>query len=150
MAPQSYESPNFGNFGTTFQSHVTKSHLDVGPMERHIIYYKREGGGFPQVRVMVSLVNSSCSWFVLVSKVLQLCTDHFVLVLCRPMWVIKACQIFVVPSQSSSMPFYPSKVLWARECASTLCPFTVYYLGLTFESFKELGACHLLTIWFIT
>jgi len=27
----------------------TKNHLDVGLVERHKIYYKREGGGFPQV-----------------------------------------------------------------------------------------------------
>jgi hypothetical protein len=26
-------------------------------VERHIIYYKGEGGGFPQVRAMVSLVS---------------------------------------------------------------------------------------------
>jgi hypothetical protein len=37
----------------------TKCHLDVGLVERHIIYYKGEGGGFPQVRTMVSLVSSS-------------------------------------------------------------------------------------------
>jgi hypothetical protein len=38
----------------------TKSHLDVAPMERHKIYYKREGGGFPQVWAMVNLVCPSC------------------------------------------------------------------------------------------
>jgi len=27
----------------------TKSHLDVGPMGNHRVYYKGEGGGFPQV-----------------------------------------------------------------------------------------------------
>ncbi len=32
-----------------------KSHLDVGPVESHKVYYKEEGGGFPQVRVMDSL-----------------------------------------------------------------------------------------------
>jgi len=37
----------------------TKCHLDVAPMERHIKYYKGEGGGFPQVRAVVSLVNPS-------------------------------------------------------------------------------------------
>jgi hypothetical protein len=37
----------------------TKCHLDVGFMERHIVYYKGEGGGFPQVRAMVSLVSPS-------------------------------------------------------------------------------------------
>jgi hypothetical protein len=42
-----------------------------------------EGGGFPQVRAVGSLVCSNCSWFVLAPKVLQLCTNHFVLVLCR-------------------------------------------------------------------
>ncbi len=34
----------------------TKSHLDVAPVARHRVYYKGEGGGFPQVRAMVSLV----------------------------------------------------------------------------------------------
>jgi len=37
----------------------TKNHLDVGLVERHKVYYKGEGGGFPQVRVVVSLVSSS-------------------------------------------------------------------------------------------
>ncbi len=46
-----------------------------GLVERHKIYYKGEGGGFPQVRAMVSLVNPSCPWLVLAPKVLQLCTN---------------------------------------------------------------------------
>ncbi len=33
------------------------SHLDVAPVERREEYYKGEGGGFPQARAMVSLVN---------------------------------------------------------------------------------------------
>jgi hypothetical protein len=36
-----------------------KNHLDVSLVERHRVYYKGEGGGFPQVRTMVSLVNLS-------------------------------------------------------------------------------------------
>jgi len=32
------------------------NHLDVGSMESHRVYYKGEGGGFPQVWVVVSLV----------------------------------------------------------------------------------------------
>jgi len=35
----------------------TKSHLDVGLVERHKIYYKGEGGGFPQVWAMVNLMS---------------------------------------------------------------------------------------------
>ncbi len=38
---------------------MTKYHLDVGLVERHIVYYKGEGGGFPQVRAVVSLVSPS-------------------------------------------------------------------------------------------
>jgi len=33
-------------------------HLDVGLVERHKEYYVGEGGGFPQVQGVVSLVNS--------------------------------------------------------------------------------------------
>jgi hypothetical protein len=37
-----------------------KSHLDVGPVERSRVYYKGEGGGFPQVWAVVSLVCPCC------------------------------------------------------------------------------------------
>jgi hypothetical protein len=36
---------------------VTKCHLDVGLVERHRVYYKGEGGGFPQVWAVMSLVS---------------------------------------------------------------------------------------------
>jgi hypothetical protein len=61
-----------------------KSHLDVGSVASHKIYYKGEGGGFPQVQAVVSLVCLCCPWLVLVPKVFQLCTNHFVWVVCRP------------------------------------------------------------------
>jgi len=35
----------------------TKSHSNVGAVERHIVYYMGEGGGFPWVGVVVSLVS---------------------------------------------------------------------------------------------
>jgi hypothetical protein len=69
--------------GLPLGSPGTKNHLDVAPVESCKIYYKGEGGGFPQVRAVVSLVSPSCMWLVLAPKVLQLCTNHFVLVLCR-------------------------------------------------------------------
>jgi len=37
----------------------TKCHLDVSLVAKHRVYYKGEGGGFPQVRAVVSLVSSS-------------------------------------------------------------------------------------------
>ncbi len=140
MTPQSYESPNLGNFETPTWESGDKKPFRCGPMKRRKVYYKGEGGDFPQVRAVVSLVSSSCPWLVLTPKVFQLCTNHFVLVLCRPVWVSKACQIFLVPSQSSSTPLYPSKVLQAKERASTLRSSVVFCSELTFESFKELGA----------
>jgi hypothetical protein len=69
--------------GLPLGSPETKSHLDVAPVERCKVYYKREGGGFPEVQAVVSLMNPSCPWLVLAPKVFQLCTNHLVLVLCR-------------------------------------------------------------------
>ncbi len=51
--------PTLGISELPFGSPRTKCHLDVGPMEKHKVYNKREGGGFPQVQTMVSLMNLS-------------------------------------------------------------------------------------------
>jgi hypothetical protein len=66
-----------------FGSPKTKNHLDVALVESCIVYYKGEGGGFPQGQAVVNLVCPNCLWLVLAPKVLQLCTNHFVLVLCK-------------------------------------------------------------------
>jgi hypothetical protein len=39
--------PTLAILGLSLGSLGTKSHLDVGPVERYIVYYKGEGGGFP-------------------------------------------------------------------------------------------------------
>jgi hypothetical protein len=80
MGLQSCGRPNLGDFRTpTWESQDKKVHLDVGPIDKHIVYYKGEGGGFPQVRAVVNLVCSCCPWLILAPKVLQLCTNHIVL-----------------------------------------------------------------------
>jgi hypothetical protein len=43
--------------GLPLGSPRTKSHLDVAPVEWCRVYYMGEGGGFPQFRAVVSLVN---------------------------------------------------------------------------------------------
>ncbi len=43
--------------GLLLGSPGTKSHLDVGAIGRHKKYYIGEGGGFPWIRVVLSLVN---------------------------------------------------------------------------------------------
>jgi hypothetical protein len=61
MSCQSPESPNRDNFGIvsglSLGSPGTKSHLDVAPVEWHIVYYMGEGGGFPRTRAVVSQVS---------------------------------------------------------------------------------------------
>jgi len=59
-------------------------YTNLGSVASHRVYYKGEGGGFPQVRAMVNLMCLCCSWLVLAPKVLQLCINHFVWVVCRP------------------------------------------------------------------
>jgi hypothetical protein len=84
MGLQSCGKPSCRDFGSPAGVPEGKSHLDVGPVERSKVYYKGEGGGFPQVRAVVSLVCPCCLWLVLTPKVLQLCTNHFVWVVCKP------------------------------------------------------------------
>jgi hypothetical protein len=74
----------YGSFNYNhFRSPRTQSHLDVASVKRCRVHYKGEGGSFPQVRALVSVVGLSYPWLVLAPKLLQLCTNHFVLVLCR-------------------------------------------------------------------
>jgi hypothetical protein len=107
--------PTWAISGFPFGSLKTKSHLDVGPVERCKVYYKGEGGGFPQVQAMVNLVCPCYLWIILALKVFQLCTNHLVWVLCRPVWMSEACQLFLVPSRSSNTPLYPSKCCELRS-----------------------------------
>jgi hypothetical protein len=135
MRPQNRESPNFG-------SPETKCHLDAGPVARHRIYYKGEGGGFPQVRAMVNLVNPSCPWLVLTPKMFQLCTNQLVfgfVHVCVSSWCLS---FFLVPSQSSSTPLYPRSVASQGTCPNSLF-FRCFQFRLMFESIKELGSMSL-------
>ncbi len=56
-APKVVRDPVMGISGFRLGSPRTKCHLDANPMANHRVYYKGEGGGFPQVQAMVSLVN---------------------------------------------------------------------------------------------
>jgi hypothetical protein len=131
-APKVTGVPTLAISGFPFGSLETKCHLDVGLVERHKVYYKKEGGGFPQVRAMVSLVSPSCLWLVLAPKVLQLCTNHLVLVLCMFMWVVEACQFFLVPSRSSNTPLQ-------SVASQGACPNSLFFCCFQFEPLKELG-----------
>jgi len=137
IGPQSYRSPNCGNFKTL----GTKCHLDVGFVEKHRVHYKGEGDGFPEVWAVVNLVNLSCPCLVLTPKVLQLCINHLVLVLRKFVWIVDTYHLsfFVVSSWSSSTPL--QNVANHGACPDFLL-FYCFQFRLAFESIKELGAHH--------
>jgi hypothetical protein len=99
--------PTLAISGLSFGSPKTKCHLDVGLVERHKVYYKGEGGGFPQVRAMVSLV--SLSLHVIRPSTKSAPVMHWLtcLVLCRSVWVNKCLSFFLILSRSSNTPLYP-------------------------------------------
>jgi hypothetical protein len=67
-APKVVEVLTFGISGLPLWSPGTKWHLSVGPMAKHIVYYKGEGGGFPKSRLWWFLWVCVCPWFVHATK----------------------------------------------------------------------------------
>jgi hypothetical protein len=61
-----------GIMGLPLGNPETKYHLDVGFVERHRVYYKGEGGGFPQVRAVVNLMSQSLPMVSLNTKNVQI------------------------------------------------------------------------------
>jgi hypothetical protein len=72
MSLQSRGSPNFEKFETLTWESRDKMTFGSWPMAWHKKYYKREGGGFPQIRAVVSLA-SSCL------PVARICTNRLVI-----------------------------------------------------------------------
>jgi hypothetical protein len=62
-----------------------KWHLGADPMARHIVYYKGEGGGFPQVWTTVNLVRSCLPIVRPCTKMLQLHSNQLVI------WFVQVC-----------------------------------------------------------
>jgi hypothetical protein len=58
MCPKVTGVPVVGISGLPFGSPGRKCHLDLAPVEICREYYKGEGGDFPQIRAVVSLVSS--------------------------------------------------------------------------------------------
>ncbi len=76
-APKVEGIPTVIIHGLPFGSLGTKCHLDVAPVERRKEYYKRKGGDFPQVRIMVSLMSLRLL-VILTPKMFKLCTNQLV------------------------------------------------------------------------
>jgi hypothetical protein len=85
VTPKVARIPTLGISGFPLGNPRKKWHLDVGPMARHKIYYKGEGGGFLQVQAMVSLVSLWLPVAHPCTKMLQLCTNQLIV------WFVKVC-----------------------------------------------------------
>jgi hypothetical protein len=59
MGLQSHRNPNLGNFEFQLGSLKTKWHLGANLVAKNKVYYKGDGGGFPQAWVVVNLVSPS-------------------------------------------------------------------------------------------
>jgi hypothetical protein len=77
-APKVVGVPAMGISGLPLGIPETKWHLGAGPVARHRVHYKGEGGGFPQVRAMMSLVNLCLFMARPCTKVLQLHSNQLV------------------------------------------------------------------------
>jgi hypothetical protein len=64
--------------GLSFGSLGTKCHLGAGLMARHKVYYKGEGGGFPQIWAVVSFVSLCLLVAYSCTKVLKLHINQLV------------------------------------------------------------------------
>jgi hypothetical protein len=78
MTPKVARIPTLGISGLPLVSPGKKCHLDAGLVARHIIYYKGEGGGFPQVRAVMSLVSPSFPVARPNTKSVELCINQLV------------------------------------------------------------------------
>jgi hypothetical protein len=127
MGPQNRRSPK------------TKWHLGAGHVAMHIVYYKGEGDGFPQVRAVVNLVNPCLPMVHLCTKVFQLCTNQLVV------WFVQArvsdWLLVILPSLISELLHapLPPKCYEPGSVPNSLL-FRCFHLGLTFEFIKELGS----------
>jgi hypothetical protein len=72
-----------------FGSPGTKWHLGADPVVKHIIYYKGEGGGFPQVRVVVSFVSPCLPMVCPCTKCFNYALSNLLFGLCKYLWIIE-------------------------------------------------------------
>jgi hypothetical protein len=77
-APKVMGIPTFGIWRLPLGNLGTKWHMGAGPVARHRVYYKGEGGGFPQIWAMVSLVSPCLPVTCSCTKVIQLRTNQLV------------------------------------------------------------------------
>jgi hypothetical protein len=123
---------------------LAKSHLDVGPVGNHRVYYKGGRWWLPSSPGCGESCESELLVVHLNTKSASIMhSPTCCLVLCRSVWVNKCLSIFLVPSRSFSTPLYPSKVLQAREHAPTPNSSVVFSLNSHLNLPRSLGTRHM-------
>jgi hypothetical protein len=84
-APKVAGVSTMGISGLPLGSHKTKWHLGASLVARHMVYYKGEGGCFPQVWAVVNFVSPCLPMARPCTKVPQLCTNQLVI------WFVQVC-----------------------------------------------------------
>jgi hypothetical protein len=74
--------PTLTILGLPLRSLKTKNHSDATPVRRCGVYYMGEGGGFPQVRVMVSLMNPRTPMVLPSTKSVITCDNQLIYWFC--------------------------------------------------------------------
>jgi hypothetical protein len=140
MGPQNHGSLSYGNFGIPTWESRDKWHLGAGPVVKHKIHYKGEGGGFPQVRAVLSLmnlVNPFCPWLIYALKCYNYALTNLLFGLCRSMWV---SEVFV--NLLSPIPKLQHTLLPLKCCNLTNVPnsFSFCCLHLSTHNWVHQGA----------
>jgi hypothetical protein len=104
--PKVARVPTLGISKRPFGSPGTKCHLDVGLVKRHKVYYKGEGGDFPQVWVVVSLVSPSLPVAHPSTKSAQ--TMHYLTCSLVCVGLCEELKLFTLPSPHLRAPTRPS------------------------------------------
>jgi len=133
MALKNVESPNFENF-EQIGNPRTKWHMDATLMTNHKEYYKGEGGGFPQVWAVVSLVNLCMFVIHPCTKNSPTTLTNLLFSLCKYVWIIDPLVICLSLHRAPTHPFTP-KVLQVKEYTPTPFFSIVFNFEFTFESF---------------
>jgi hypothetical protein len=121
-ASKSWESQLWEFWNPIWES-WNKTTFGVGPVARHIIYYKGEGGAFPQVQAVVSLcllVVRSCPKMFYAPKCSKHALTNLFFGLCKSVWMIEMLVNLPNPIlELHQTHHFPLEVLRARGCAPT-------------------------------
>jgi hypothetical protein len=126
-------NPIVGILELPLGSPETKWHLGVSLVARHIVYYKGEGGAFPQVRSVVNLVSlcllvaRPCTKMFYAPKCSKHTLTNLLFGLCKSVWVIELLVNLPSPILELQQACISTlEVLRARGCAPTPSPSIVH------------------------